>query len=260
MNRKHQTWLCVLVVGSSAACDWDWTRKSEDPPRLDPATGPGAANSPMPLATTSPAVDDARPSTNQNMGRDFQGALELEVRTTAGKQQRIRYLSRGNDARLQLDDVGGSSSFDALVWGENLSVIDNQAKTYRTIALDTAKKLDGEEHEVRVDATGERSLIDGVGCERYEIADGPVRVSAWVTALSGTFAVDVLEAASGIDVPSWAELLLDQQRLPLRATARDAGGGELYTLNLIRYTAGPVDDSQVALPSNYQPAAGQAVR
>lgn len=260
MNRKHQTWLCLLAVGSSLACDWDLGRKQEAPPRLDPAAGPGAANTPMPLAATSPASDDARPSTNQNMGRDFQGALELEVRTTAGKQQRIRYLSRGNDARLQVDDVGGSSSFDALIWGENLSVIDNQAKTYRTIALDNAKKLEGDEHEVRIDPTGERSLIDGVGCERYEIVDGPIRVSAWVTALSGTFAVDVLEAASGIDVPSWAELLLDQQRLPLRATARDASGRELYELDLVRYTAGPVDESQVTLPSNYQPAAAQAVR
>jgi hypothetical protein len=260
MNRKHQAWLCVLAVGSSVACDWDLNRKQETPPRIDPGAGPGTANSPMPLATTSPAEDNARPSTNQNMGRDFQGALELEVRTTAGKQHRIRYLSRGNDARLQLDDVGGGSSFDALVWGENLSIIDNRAKTYRTVALDGAKKLEGDEKEVRVDTTGERSLIDGVGCERYEIVDGPVRVSAWVTALSGTFATDVLEAASGIDVPSWAELLLDQQRLPLRATAKDASGRELYTLNLVRYTAGPVADSEVALPSNYQPAAGQAVR
>lgn len=260
MNRKHQTWLCMLVVGASTACDWDWNRKQDAPPRIDPGVGPGAANTPMPLAATSPGVDDARPSTDQNMGRDFQGALELVVRTKAGKQQRIRYLSRGNDARLQLDDVGGSSSFDALVWGENLSVIDNPAKTYRTIELDSAKKLDGEEREVRVDATGERSLIDGVGCERYELVDGPVHVSAWVTALSGTFAVDVLEAASGIDVPSWAEHLLDQQRFPLRATAKDASGRELYQLDLVQYSAGPVDESQVRLPNNYQAAAGQAMR
>jgi hypothetical protein len=214
----------------------------------------------MPLAETAPAEQGSRPSIEQNMGRDFQGALELELRTAEGKQRKLRYLSRGNDARLQLDDIGGSTSFDVLVWGENLSIIDNRAKTYRTIALDSAKKLEGDEHEVRVDATGERSLIDGVGCERYEIVDGPVRITAWVTALSGTFSVDVLEAAVGIDVPSWAELLLDQQRFPLRASARDASGRQLYTLEPIQYSAGPVDDSLVALPSDYRAASAPAVR
>lgn len=250
----------MLGVCSTAACDWDWGRERETPPRIDPGAGPGVANSPMPLAATAPATENARPSTDRNMGRDFQGALELELRSAGGKQHRIRYLSRGNDARLQLDDIGGDRDFDALIWGENLSVIDNRARTYRTIALDTAKKLEGDEHDVRIDTTGERALIDGVGCERYEIVDGPARITAWVTALSGTFAVDVLEAASGIDVPSWAERLLDEQRLPLRASARDDKGQELYTLELIRYTPGPVADSMVALPSDYKAAPAPAVR
>lgn len=102
-------------------------------------------------------------------------------------------------------------------------------------------------------------MIAGVGCERYEldgaeIGDSVVHVSACVTALPGTFSVDKLEAVAPFDVPGWAEELIDQQMIPLEATVRDAAGRDLYSLSLVRYAAGPVDDSMVALPSTYRAA------
>jgi hypothetical protein len=193
------------------------------------------------------------------MGRSFQGAIELSLRNAAGEQRGIRYLSRGNSARLQIDGVNGKGAFDALIWDENISVIDNGQHSYRTFALDDVKTA-GKDRDVHIDKTGVRTMLSGVTCERYEIDDGPLHVSACVAGLSGTFAVDKFERVSGIQLPAWAEELIDKGNLPLQASARDKTGREVYRLDLTRYTAESVDDSMVALPSNYHATRGQATR
>lgn len=250
--------LCLVAGVLLCACDWDWNRASNGPPRVTTEQGPGAANTPLPL-TSATAEDNARPSQDENMGRSFQGAIELSLKNAAGEQRGLRYLSRGNNARLQLDGLNGKGAFDALIWDEKISVIDNAQHTYRTYALDDLKTADSPRN-VRVDATGERQMLSGVDCERYEIDDGPLHVTAWVTPLSGTFAVDKLERVSGIQVPAWAEELLAKERLPLQASARDGSGRELYSLGLTRYEADSVDDSMVALPSHYREVRGTANR
>jgi hypothetical protein len=250
------SWLVVVLLFS---CDWDLNRTKNEPPRTGSPGNAERTNTPPPLAGPAVATDNARPSTDENMGRGFQGALELSLHTAAGAQRGLRYLSRGNDARLQIDGIDGRGALDALIWDENISIIDNGQRTYRTFALDDVK-TDAPARDVHIDKTGERRMLSGVECERYEIDDGPLHVSAWVTGLAGTFAVDKFEKVSGIDVPAWAEELIAKERLPLQASAKDKSGREVYTLSLTRYTADSIDDSMVTLPSNYRAQEGTAVR
>jgi hypothetical protein len=246
------------------ACDWDMNRRNDNPPRVAPQTGQVPTTTTLPLATGPAAADNSRPSTDENMGRDFQGAIEWSLRDAAGARRNVRYLARGDHARLQIDGSQGKGAFDALIWDEKLSVIDSAHQTFRTVALDEVKtekaQHDADPSQVRIDKTGERKSLSGVICERYEMDDGPVHVSACITGLSGTFDVDKLEAISGVDVPAWAEKLLDEQLMPLQATARDASGKELYAIDLVRYEAGPLDDALVALPRTYRAAPGPGVR
>jgi hypothetical protein len=46
--------------------------------------------------------------------------------------------------------------------------------------------------------------------------------------------------------------LLKDELLPLQAKALDPGGRESYSLDLMEYTPGPVDESLLALPSTYR--------
>jgi uncharacterized protein DUF4412 len=245
-----------LALAALVACDWDMNRRSEGPPRIDPQTGQVPTTTTLPLATGPAASDNARPSTDQNMGRDFQGAIEWSLHDASGARRNVRYLARGNHARLQMDGIQAKGAFDALIWDEKLSVIDSEHQTFSTVSLDDVKtdkaKHDADPDQVRLNKNGERKDLDGVICERYEMDDGPVHVSACVTGLSGTFDVDKLEAISGLDVPAWAEKLLDEELMPLQATARDASGKELYAIDLVRYEAGPVDDALVSLPRTYR--------
>jgi hypothetical protein len=246
------------------ACDWDMNRRNEGPPRVAPQTGQVPTTTTLPLATGPAASDNARPSTDENMGRDFQGAIEWSLHDAAGARRNVRYLARGNHARLQIDGTHGKGAFDALIWDEKLSVIDSGNQTFSTVALDEVKtekaEHDADPAHVRIDKTGERTTLSGVICERYEMDDGPVHVSACVSGLSGTFDVDKFEAVSGVDVPAWAEKLLDEQLMPLQASARDASGKELYAIDLVRYEAGPVDEALVSLPRAYHAAEGPGVR
>ena len=216
-----------------------------------------AANEPAPRAappmgTPLQKEDDGRPSTDENMGRGFQGVIEWKVVTPKGAPRGLRYLARGNDARLQIDGQNGHGAFDALIWGENMSVIDNEQHTFRTVPLDQVP-VSGKDDDVRVMKTGERRMLQGVLVERYEIDDEPLHVSAWVTGLPGTFSTEKFEQVSGHDVPAWAQHLLDEEMLPLEASARDASAREVYRVELLRYAGGPVDESSLALPENYTP-------
>jgi hypothetical protein len=84
------------------------------------------------------------------------------------------------------------------------------------------------------------------------MTDGALRISACVSPLPGTFDVDKFETVSGLDVPAWVERLLDEQTLPLRASVADAHGRELYSLELVEYSPGPVDESMLVMPATYR--------
>jgi hypothetical protein len=207
------------------------------------------------------SVLDQRPS--NDMGRGFQGTLNVRLRAPSGDHS-LRYLTRGNTARLQVDRLASNapqmkagSNLDVMIWDENIAVLDHQQRTYRTSVLEQVKPVDEADSNPEIKKTGDRLGILGVICEQYQITDGPLSISACVSPLPGTFDVGKFEKVSGIDVPPWAERLLDEQLLPLRASVADAGGRELYSLELVEYSPGPVDDSMLTLPPTYRAAQPQ---
>jgi hypothetical protein len=203
------------------------------------------------------------------MGRGFQGTFKLAVTTKQGERT-LTYLARGNSARLQVDQGTGaatprrggngspaSGNFDALIWDDKLSILDHERRVYRTSSLDAVQPVEEPEPDVELKRTGERVSLEGVICERYELSQGPLRISACVSALPGPFDVDKLEALSNIDVPPWAERLLDEKMLPLSASVKDAEQRELYALRLLEYSAQPVDPTLLAIPADYRPLDAQ---
>jgi len=207
----------------------------------------------------APGAPGERPSLQENMGRGFQGKLSLRLqRGNQGAAYDLSYLSLGNTARLQIDALeqakpaGHPVHFDALIWGESISLLDHQQRSVRTLSLRQIRPSEKPPSTVVTNKTAQRSSIQGVFCEAYQLQDGPLRVDACVGGLPGEFDVDKFEAVSGIDVPAWAEQLLHQQLLPLRAVAHDASGHELYRLELLEYSPGPVDRALLSVPAGYQ--------
>lgn len=255
---------CLALLCALAACKGE--RPSEELPANESrlateqnATGAGGAQwtTTLPLAPGSPGE---RPSLEQNMGRGFQGSLALRIHRADGRIQDLRYLSLGNTARLQVDARGDARRasapvhFDALIWGESISLMDHQRRSVRTVALQELRPASEPETPVTIRRTGERTSLRGVFCERFELQQGEQHIDACVAGLPGTFAVDELEAVSGLDVPAWVEQLLKEELMPLRASVRDGAGKEQYSLELMQYAPGPVDQSLLQVPENYTSA------
>jgi hypothetical protein len=257
---RHVPWSLLLF----AACDAECNKAAGGPPRTGQegtatqettafATPARAGTGNLPSAPGSDeAPVSARPSIDENMGRGFQGTLELRVSDARGARA-LRYLAKGNTARFQLDGAKGGPGIDALLWGENVSLLDHRSRTYHTRALDDVNAPAGApEPDVKVQKTGERVTMQGVMCERYLISEGPQKIDACVTAVPGEIDVAKFEALSRMDVPAWVEGLLDEDLFPLTARVNDAAGKELYRLELVTYSPGPVADAELALPSNYK--------
>ena len=134
------------------------------------------------------------------MGRGFQGTLLLRLHQGASDHD-LRYLAYGNTARLQLDALdkppAGKAAFhfDALIWDQNISLLDHERRSVRTVPLSEIQPAPAKS-EVSMQKTGERVAIQGVFCEPYEMRDGPLRIDACVSALPSAFDVGKLETLS----------------------------------------------------------------
>jgi hypothetical protein len=199
--------------------------------------------------TAGSAAFVERPSVEDNMGRAFQGTLKLRIRGSGGEHG-LRYFASGNKARIQIDAIHGKN-FDALVWDDSIAMIDHDRKTYTTLSLADVKPGDEAQVEVARESAGARVTIQGVVCEPYELTQGPYVITTCVSGVPGDFDVDKLETVSGIDVPVWAESLLKDHLLPIQATVSE-GKHELYRLELIEYSASPVDAATLAVPASYK--------
>jgi hypothetical protein len=215
----------------------------------------GEPGTPQTVHATPETAVDERPSVDENMGRGFQGRLAMRIRAPSGERT-LRYQTRGNRARLQVDAPGDSAAagaqspgvgtnFDALIWDQSISTLNHERKSYQTVALDDVKANAKPDADVKIQKTGERSSLSGVTCERYEMTQGELKISACVSAVPGSFDVGKFETLSQVDVPPWAEQLLEDDLLPLQAKVTDAGGRELYSLELIEYSPGPVDEAML---------------
>lgn len=190
-----------------------------------------------------------RPSVADNMGRAFQGALQLRVRDADGERG-LRYFASGNKARIQIDGAQGKN-FDALVWDDQITTFDHERKSYTSVALAGLEAADEAKVEVKREPVGERQTLQGVVCQPYRLEQTPYTIETCVSGVPGDFDVDKFETVSAIDVPAWAESLLEDHLLPIQATVRE-GSREVYRIELVQYSPAPIDAATLSVPESYR--------
>ncbi|HEY5960973.1 MAG TPA: DUF4412 domain-containing protein [Polyangiaceae bacterium] len=187
----------------------------------------------------------------ENMGRNFEGRLHMRV-TGLSDPLELRYLSRGERGRLQIDRPGkGSGAFDAIFAGDQVLVFDHVKRGYRARDLDAVPKKEEPSDDVRVERTSAQKDISGLLCYPWRMSAGSQKIDACVSALPGPFDTDKLETLSGMDVPAWVEKLIADRYLPIAATVTE-NGRELYKLELLQYSPSEVPENELTLPANYR--------
>jgi hypothetical protein len=256
--------LCALFIFAHAACN------RSDKPNHGGAlaareSASAAGSTPAMAASPSPAVSEsvnqantggAAPegkNTSDNMARNFQGRRRLKI-GAHGRNGEIRYLSKDNRARLQLDDIPGTSirSFDSLIDADKMIVLLNDRREYYARKLSDVEPKKEHGPDVNVDQTGDRIVVAGLTCNQANITQGVQKIAACIRGAPGPFDVGKFESVAGIDVPPWVRAVLDKDYWPITASVRDAKGKELYSVNVVEYSPGPVQDSELAIPPNYR--------
>ncbi len=241
----------LLGVAAAVAC-------KASPPAADAPPSSGAEQGTTPVAAPGMQADEGlagaaargeRPNVSDNMGRGFQGALQLRVRGAEGERG-LRFFASGNKARIQIDGAEGAN-FDALVWDDQITTFDHERKSYTTVALDGIRAADEADVDVKREPTGERQTLQGVVCQPYRLEQKPYAIDTCVSGVPGDFDVDKFETVSAIDVPAWAESLLAEHLLPIQATVRE-GAREVYRIDLIQYSPPPIDVATLSVPDAYE--------
>lgn len=245
----------ALLAGSAAAC----TRSPEETSENLGANTIAAWAHEAPPASMSGQVMravDARPSVDENMGRNFQGRMEFLVKVAGQPDRALRYLSRGNASRLQVDRK--TDPVDVLFLDDHVYALDHSNKTYRLFELAkiSGKPSDAISAVKIVHPTPltplTHKMIQGVACEDWTVTEGAITVEACVAALPGSFDVGKFEAVTGLNVPTWLQRLLAEDDLPVSLRAKDASGRELYSAVLEAYVPGPIDVENLSLPPGYK--------
>jgi hypothetical protein len=194
------------------------------------------------------AASVERPSVEDNMGRAFQGTLQLRVRDAEGERG-LRFFASGNKARIQIDG-SRDKNFDALIWDDQITTFDHERRSYTSVALGGLEAADEAKVEVKREPVGERQTLQGVVCQPYRLEQRPYTIEACASGMPGDFDVDKFETVSAVDVPAWAESLLGDHLLPIQATVRE-GAREVYRVELIQYSPAPIDAATLSLPESY---------
>lgn len=232
-----------------------------DPTKQDRGQAPGTETEPASAATvratgSSSAVAAANAHgtrlegpRDQNMGRNFEGRLQLRVNGLRGPLA-IRYLSRGDRGRLQIDRPG-AASFDAIFAGDQAIVLDHTHRRYRTYDLNTVAPRAEATQDVQVERATDRREMSGLLCYPWRLSSGRQKVEACVRGLPGPFDTDKLETLSNLDLPAWLERLLSERYLPISATVTE-DGRRVYDVEILQYSPDEVSENELSVPENYQ--------
>jgi len=250
--------LCLLGLVFAIGC----SRTRSDGVRGDSGSAPGSNTDPAAVAgsakvvASSPVVASAEGHgtrvegpRSENMGRNFEGRLRQRV--TGPHPLELRYLSRGERGRLQIERPGSEPTFDAIFAGDQAIVLDHGRRRYRTLDLNHVEKKREKEEKVDVERTQDRKEIKGLLCYPWQLTNGSQHISACVRGLPGPFDTDKLETLSGVNVPAWVEALIAERYLPVEATVTE-GGRKVYELVLEQYSPDEVPENELSVPANYQ--------
>jgi hypothetical protein len=235
-----------------------------EPNKMDRGQAPGRETDPAVVATGAKpqASSAAVPSAEQhgtriegpreeNMGRNFEGRLQWRVVGT-GPDLNIRYLSRGERGRLQLERPGsGEAAFDAIFAGDQVIVLDHAQHRFRRQDLNQVPKKSEPKVDVTIEQTSDRREVQGLLCYPWQLTSGSQKIDACVRGAPGPVDTDKLETLSGKDIPAWVEELAERRYIAITATVSE-GGRKLYELQLVQYSPDEVPENELAVPANYQ--------
>ncbi|HEY6080042.1 MAG TPA: DUF4412 domain-containing protein [Polyangiaceae bacterium] len=210
-----------------------------------PAPAPAPAASGPPSATTSSAAT----KTDDDPDAKLRGRARLEVK---GARQPLGIVlsARGDRTRIQVQRAAAEPVTALLEDDDRLTLLRDESRQYEVRDLDKLTGRAEREHEVKVERTSEKRTVSGLSCIKWQLSVESQRVDACVHALRAKVDADKLEAALGIDLPNWAERLLEDGYFPVQATVTE-GGREAYRVELVEYTAQEPNESELEVPAGY---------
>jgi hypothetical protein len=204
------------------------------------ASGPTSTNTSPAATKTDDAPDDK-----------LKGRARLEIKG-ARQPLAIALTAGGDRTRIQVQRAAGAEPVTALLEDDDkLTLLRDKARQYEVLDLDKVTGRAEREPEVKVERTSAKRTVSGLSCVRWQLSVESQRVDACVHALPAKVDADKLEAALRIDLPIWAESLVEAGYFPAQATVTE-GGREAYRVELIEYTAQEPNESELQVPAGYQ--------
>lgn len=245
----------LLLATAAVGCNRGDAGRAEPTPKqkttqTEPA--PAAATPSAPLNAEAARARDAIPTDapdNTPLQR-LTGHIKLEVKGQ-GEPLVIRLATRGERTRIDIDRSKTQKPVSLLLTDDDAIVLDDTARTYSTSAWRDVAPRQERETDVKVERTSERRLVTGLWCSVWHLTLEPQNVEACVRAAPAKLDPDRLETLAKLDLPMWAELMLEDGYLPLQATVRD-GTRELYRVELTEYSREQASEREIAAPTTYK--------
>ena len=185
------------------------------------------------------------------------GQLRLSVKGEAPPLG-LRLATRGPRTRLEIERGKGMKPMTLLLTGDDVVIaIDDASRIYSTRRWGDLKGSEEHEATVKLERTSERRVVSGLSCAVWRVTVEPQQTEACVKAAPAKLDPDKLEALARIDLPLWAERILEEGYLPLQATVRvlPTGGQparEMYRVELSEYSSAPATEDEMAAPAAYK--------
>lgn len=269
------TLVSTLVAAMSVGCNYP-ERSKPDPhiseqispvnaalvttSHLNTARSPGGSAVQTDATTIRNVLPPNPVTVGASLGRAFQGEIVAEVTTPNKKEPAtLRYMASGGRMRMRLE--GSSNDFDLIADGKTLSVLDHANRTFRVVDLSESSPEPAVKepnanlmNELKVKENPDAVTSQaGVRCEEHLITGPQTQIQTCVAALPGAFEWPIFERATGIGIPAWLAILLDNEDLPLRAQGYYNNSKE-FKSTVVRYAPEPLPEESFIIPSNYTKA------
>jgi hypothetical protein len=132
-------------------------------------------------------------------------------------------------------------------------------KAYAEVSLDEGRRVEGMLRSWRLEREGPEDMVAGVGCRRWELTDDNYRVSACLAAGPVLVHAQTVKRALGVDLPIWAERLLEHGYFPLSITVRGADGQVLVEQQAVERRDEPIKPTDFEVPKGFRLVGGPKV-
>lgn len=239
--------VCALSALANVGCD------RVDAGRPQPSPPP-----PAPVAPAVEAPVEPRSKVNADTtGDPVAGQLRLTAKGDVAPFN-LRLATRGPRTRLEIERGKDHKPLTLLLTGDDVVVaVDDASRAYSSRRWGDLKASDEHEASVKLERTSERRTVSGLSCAVWRVTVEPQQAEACVKAAPVKLDPDKLEALARVDLPLWAERILEEGYLPLQATVRvlptsNQPERELYRVELSEYSPEPASENEMAAPAAYK--------